>query len=1007
MPRGHHSRLWRIGRIYFRRFRILVWLLLLAMLGSLVYLNQVGLPQFVKRPLLEKLRARGLVLQFSRLRLRFHEGIVAENVRFGSTDDPLVPRVSAAEVQLLLNWNALAHRRLQVDALALRQGRLLWPLSETNPPAKELAVEGIRAHLLFVPGDQWILDDFHAHFAGATIRLSGAVTNASAVGDWSLPGTRQHTPADAWQKRLRRLAEALENIQFAAAPDLRLELRGDARDLQSFSVLLLLEAPRAQTPWGAVTRGRFTARVFPADTNGLWRSELKLDAADSQTRWGAITNVQLQIRLATAEIRTNVVEGDLRLSAGEVSSPWAHGSNAVFTAHWLHSLTNPVPLAGQGRLECALANSPWASVRELDLSGSLSTPLERERAACDASWGFWTNLQPYRLDWQCQARTLQNSNLTAGRAVCTGTWRGPELTVSNLQVALYGGHLAGDLGLNVATRQLTARLESDFDPHRVSGLLNDGGPLWLKNLSWEKDPKVAGEVSLILPAWTNRQPDWKAEVLSTLALRGEFEVDGPGAYRQVRVDSARSHFSYSNLCWDLPDLVLTAGQGRLEAIHHADDRTKDLYWRISSTVDLLRSLRPLLDEEQQRGLALLSYGQPPALEAEIWGRSYEPERTGFRGRVALTNFVFRGQTGDWLTTVVQYTNRVLQFLDPKIQRGTQHISAEGVMADFNAQRVYLTNGFSTAEPLVIARAIGDKIGRAIEPYQFLRPPLAFVHGTIPMHGEQGADLHFLLDGGPFQWWKFTLPQVAGHLHWKDLRLNLNEIRAAFYGGEAQGAARFDFVENEPTRFSFQLTATNAMLRALMADLGHTNQVEGRLSGNVVVAQAETEHWESLQGYGHLALRDGLIWDIPLFGIFSPILNGIAPGLGNSRATAGACSFAITNGVLSSDDLEIRTATMRLRYRGSVDWESRMNARVDAELLRDMWVVGPLVSTMFWPVSKMFEYKLQGTLAEPKAEPVFILPKIMLLPFHPLRTLKGFLPEDSGASTNAPPSIRRK
>ncbi len=58
------------------------------------------------------------------------------------------------------------------------------------------------------------------------------------------------------------------------------------------------------------------------------------------------------------------------------------------------------------------------------------------------------------------------------------------------------------------------------------------------------------------------------------------------------------------------------------------------------------------------------------------------------------------------------------------------------------------------------------------------------------------------------------------------------------------------------------------------------------------------------------------------------------------------------------------------------------------------------------MTKLFEYKVGGTLGEPKAEPVYLIPKVMLLPFqmpfHPLRTLKGLLPEDSGGSrTNKP------
>src|SRR5438309_9009250 len=126
------SRFWRLCRIYFRRFRITLWLVVLGLLGSLVYLNQVGLPGPLKKPLLEKLRARGIDLQFSRLRLRWYQGIVAEKVRFGRVGEPFSPHMLLDEVQVQLNPHALAKFQLQVDGLMLRRGRLIWPIAETN-----------------------------------------------------------------------------------------------------------------------------------------------------------------------------------------------------------------------------------------------------------------------------------------------------------------------------------------------------------------------------------------------------------------------------------------------------------------------------------------------------------------------------------------------------------------------------------------------------------------------------------------------------------------------------------------------------------------------------------------------------------------------------------------------------------------------------------------------------------------------------------------------------------
>src|SRR5258708_26316574 len=192
-------RFWRACRIYFRRLRLVVWLVILLLVGALAYLNQVGLPDFVKKPLLETLRARGLDLRFSRLRLRWYNGIVAENVRFGRTDEPLSPHLTVSEVLLQLDHHALMRLQFQVESLVLRQGRLELPLEEANQPFLQLTADDIQTQLRLLPGDRWELDDFTARFAGARIQLAGTIENASTVRQWKFLMPGQPATAGTWQ----------------------------------------------------------------------------------------------------------------------------------------------------------------------------------------------------------------------------------------------------------------------------------------------------------------------------------------------------------------------------------------------------------------------------------------------------------------------------------------------------------------------------------------------------------------------------------------------------------------------------------------------------------------------------------------------------------------------------------------------------------------------------------------------------------------------------------------
>jgi hypothetical protein len=94
---------------------------------------------------------------------------------------------------------------------------------------------------------------------------------------------------------------------------------------------------------------------------------------------------------------------------------------------------------------------------------------------------------------------------------------------------------------------------------------------------------------------------------------------------------------------------------------------------------------------------------------------------------------------------------------------------------------------------------------------------------------------------------------------------------------------------------------------------------------------------------------------------------------------------------------------RLQYAGTVDLRGSVNARVTAQLLHNLPGVGPFISPFLWPVSKVFEYKVTGTLENPKKEPVHDVSKLLLVPLHPIRTLEDLIPGGGNffSPTNAP------
>ena len=70
----------------------------------------------------------------------------------------------------------------------------------------------------------------------------------------------------------------------------------------------------------------------------------------------------------------------------------------------------------------------------------------------------------------------------------------------------------------------------------------------------------------------------------------------------------------------------------------------------------------------------------------------------------------------------------------------------------------------------------------------------------------------------------------------------------------------------------------------------------------------------------------------------------------------------------------------------MDLQGNLDAKVEAELLRDIPMIGQALSVALWPVSKLFVYKVSGNLRAPVVEPRYMVPKLLMNPIHSIPNL---------------------
>jgi hypothetical protein len=531
----------------------------------------------------------------------------------------------------------------------------------------------------------------------------------------------------------------------------------------------------------------------------------------------------------------------------------------------------------------------------MQVRGSLVVTTNRNS---DRSLGAWRFLAALETPWQAQITNIHSEEIAIGSLSANGRWQFPHLTVGQLEAQLHGGYLKAGGDLDVTTRKVSGKIESKFDYDKTAVLLDKQVQQWISQFSWEVPPFFESTVNLRLPPWTNWTAQSKREITRSLELTGRF--DGAGRFRGIPLDHTSSHFEFANFLWKLPDLWVRRPEGEARIDYTGNVTNGDFACKIQSRLDPA-VLKELLPKEQRLALEIVKFAQPPIVNAELHGNWDDDATLGVQASIAATNFFVKEQAFSDIAGNVLITNGVIHCTDVIVHRGREEARGPYLRIEPAREVMFITNLVSTIDPWVAMSLVGEDAYNAIDPYRFAQTPTVEVNGIVPLRHYSKADLHFDVAGNEFSFWKFHLPALVGHVHWRSNEVSFSNVVANFYGGKAHWSGHFviDPRKGEDYAiFSFAGYTTNTEIKYLVEDItGKTNQMEGTLNGELIITHANTSNDRSWNGYGAATLKDGFLWNVPIFGVFSPILDGIAPGLGSSRISSGSGTFNIKESVV--------------------------------------------------------------------------------------------------------------
>jgi hypothetical protein len=346
----------------------------------------------------------------------------------------------------------------------------------------------------------------------------------------------------------------------------------------------------------------------------------------------------------------------------------------------------------------------------------------------------------------------------------------------------------------------------------------------------------------------------------------------------------------------------------------------------------------------------------------------DPDAFGYDATVSARRCAYRGVSLSGVSANVKVRRSKLDATDLVLRRPEG--DARGwVFANFKTERVAFDLA-CTANPSALAPLLGPQAAEVMQPYRFGPRTRGTAKGLVDFRHPTNTTVRASVTNEGFSYWKLTATQAASDIVVTNGFLALDNFEADLYGGKLRGRASFTLSNDAPYWLDFATDRVDVR-DLLTAITGQTNSSSGKLTGAAWI-EGHGDDLAKLGGAGKLTIDDGVLWELPLFGIFSRILNEIGSGLGTTRATKANATFTLADSAAKTDDLTIAAGAFTLTAQGKVGFDGKLDFRVKGQLLRNI----PGLNILTWFFSNVFEYKIGGTLGDYSYRPVN-LPKELL------------------------------
>jgi hypothetical protein len=281
---------------------------------------------------------------------------------------------------------------------------------------------------------------------------------------------------------------------------------------------------------------------------------------------------------------------------------------------------------------------------------------------------------------------------------------------------------------------------------------------------------------------------------------------------------------------------------------------------------------------------------------------------------------------------------------------------------------------SALDPAALAQLVGIYSAERFASTRFEGPVNVTARGRVDFGAGGRTDLSVSAAGRSVGFGRFLSDDCSVVCRVRGRTNSISSITGHIFGGGYAGAMAVVWppTGDETGRTTYELNgeAQGIVLGAVAAAFGQDAErhpgrlrLKGRLAGEVGDPR-------SMTGSGELRVSDGRVFLMPVFGGLSEYLAQIIPGVDFIlRQTDARASFTVADRQIRAQKVSIEGDVLSLSGEGRCGFDQTVDFAVQVRLMKEHTLVAKLLRVVTYPISKLLEFKLEGTLSEPKWYPV--------------------------------------